>query len=122
MFEPGHLHRQQPFATADIPQYVLDVRYEVCQDPSEGALMHFNLSGVIDGKPFTDAFDLHRDLAFNFASALAKATAKHGLPADHGPILAKHAEYDAMFTDIRDKLQVHPGESIDLDHLEKDGF
>ncbi len=122
MFTPGHLHRKNQLATAQVPSYDVEVRYHVQHDPVEGALMHFELSGVIAGKSFSQTFNLHRDLAFNFASAISKALVKHGLPARHGPIMAKHAEYDAMFADIREKLQVHAGQPINLDHLEKDGF
>jgi hypothetical protein len=36
--------------------------------------------------------------------------------------MRSHAEYDAMFEDIRDKLGIKPGDPINLDNLEKDGL
>ena len=38
------------------------------------------------------------------------------------PIMRNHAEYDAMFEDIREKLGAQPGEAVNLDNLEKDGL
>ncbi|MDD0844319.1 DUF5064 family protein [Pseudomonas sp. Gutcm_11s] len=119
MFEPGHLHR------ASLPgqmEFSVDLFYEVRNDPKEGQMMHFRMEGHIGGKEFKDEFDLHRDTAFNFASVATRVAAKHGLPTNHSLIMRGHAEFDRMFEDIRDKLHAKPGETVNFDHLEKDGL
>jgi hypothetical protein len=119
MFKPGHLHRSsnQPGMPGGL-DFSIDVSYEVRNDPEEGAMMHFKLEGTINGKAFVDEFDMHRDVAFNFASLLGKALIKHGFPANTSPIMRGHDEYDAMFDDIRSKLNAKPGEPVNLDHLD----
>ncbi|SDH54708.1 protein of unknown function [Pseudomonas benzenivorans] len=122
MFKPGHLHRTAPLNMPHLPQFDIDVFYEVRRDPVEGMLMHFKVVGTIAGRAFSEEFDLHRDTAFNFASSITKAVAKHGLPSNVGPVMPEHAEYDAMFEDIRVQLGAHPGEPVDFDHLDEDGL
>ena len=121
MFEPGHLHRSFSGAPG-IPTGHIDVYYEVRQDAAEGVLMHFKVSGDLDGKLFTEEFDMHRDTAFNFASLISKAVVKQGLPSAVSPIMRNHKEYDAMFEDIRNKLGAKSGEPVSLVNLEKDGL
>ena len=117
MFTPGHLNRTN---VPGGPQYSIDVFYEVRRDPKEGMLLHFKMSGQVAGRTFVEEFDMHRDTAFNFASLLARAAVKHGLPANESLIMRGHAEYDAMFADIREKLGTKPGDPVNLDNLEKD--
>lgn len=120
MFTSGHLHRANSHANSGVPEYSIDVFYEVRRDPKEGVLMHFKMVGEVSGQNFIEEFDMHRDTAFNFASRVAKAAAKHGVPANTSLIMRGHAEYDAMFEDIRDKLGVQPGEPVNMDNAEKD--
>lgn len=121
MFEPGHLHRTFDNAPG-LPTGKIDVHYQVKNDPAEGMLMHFKVSGDLDGKTFTEEFDMHRDTAFNFASLITKAVVKQGLPSAVTPIMRNHKEYDAMFEDIRQKLGAKSGEPVNLDNLDKDGL
>ncbi|POF39124.1 DUF5064 domain-containing protein [Pseudomonas laurylsulfativorans] len=120
MFTPGHLHRTNTPAIPGVPEYNIDVFYEVRRDPKEGMLMHFKMVGDVSGHSFTEEFDMHRDTAFNFASRVAKAAVKHGVPANASLIMRGHKEYDAMFEDIRDKLGVQPGDPVNLDNAEND--
>jgi hypothetical protein len=120
MFTPGHLHRISTPGNPGIPEYNIDVFYEVRRDPKEGTLMHFKMVGHVSGREFIEEFDMHRDTAFNFASRVAKAAVKHGVPANASLIMRGHAEYDAMFEDIRDKLGVQPGEPVNFDNVDKD--
>lgn len=119
MFQPGHLHRAN---LSGQTQFAIDLFYEVRQDPREGTMLHFRMSGEIEGKAFSDEFELHRDTAFNFASVASRMAAKHGLPANQSLIMRGHDEFDRMFQDIRDKLGANPGDAVNLDHLEKDGL
>ncbi|WP_142580012.1 DUF5064 family protein [Pseudomonas koreensis] len=120
MFTPGRLHRSSTSGIAGVPEYSIDVIYEVRRDPKEGMLMHFKMVGEVSGRSFTEEFDMHRDTAFNFASRVAKTAVKHGVPANASLIMRGHKEYDAMFEDIRDKLGVQPGEPVNLDNAEND--
>lgn len=119
MFEPGHLHRASfPGQTS----FSVDVYYDVRHDPAEGAMLHFRMEGEIAGKAFKDEFELHRDTAFNFPSALSRVASKHGLPTNHSLVMRGHDEFDRMFKDIRTKLDAKPGEAVSFDHLDKDGL
>src|SRR5690606_30971690 len=119
MFEPGHLHRAS--LPGDSPAWHLDLHYDVQQDAREGPMLHLRLSGELDGKPFVEELRLHRDTAPNFASPLARHAELHGLPvAAHSHILADEEDYDRMSEDIRERLAVRPGESVDLEHVQLD--
>lgn len=121
MFKPGHLHRTKLAGMpASVPEFSIDVFYDVRHNPAEGTLVHFKVAGEVDGRSFVEEFEMHRDTAFNFASLIAKAVGKHGLPPNASPIMRGHAEYDAMFEDIREKLGAKSGEPVDFDHLEQD--
>ncbi|HEX5843800.1 MAG TPA: DUF5064 family protein [Pseudomonas sp.] len=122
MFEPGHLHRANPFASAGQPVFSIDLYYQVRHDPAEGPMLHMRLQGEVAGKAFEEVFELHRDTACNFASVASRLAQKHGLPTNQGLIMRSHAEYDQMFEDIRAKLGAHSGDPVNLDHLEKDGL
>ncbi|MET1078375.1 MAG: DUF5064 family protein [Pseudomonas sp.] len=122
MFTPGHLNRSNSPAGPGMPEFTLDVFYEARLDPGHGLLLHFKISGHVAGRAFVEEFDMPRDSAFNFASRVAKAAAKHGLPVNAGLIMRGHAEYDDMFADIRAKLGLKPGDPVDLENLEKDRF
>lgn len=122
MFEPGHLRRANNVATSEVPLFSVDLFYEVRQDPVEGAMLHMRMQGQVAGKVFEETFELHRDTAFNFASVATRLAHKHGLPTNQGLIMRSHTEYDQMFEDIRTKLGARSGESVNLDHVEKDRF
>lgn len=122
MFEPGHVHRtHEPLSEGDIG-YSIDFHYDVRDDATKGRMLQGRLEGEIDGKPFKDSFELHQDTAFNFASVITRLLTQHGLHPDAGMIMHDHKEYDEVFEDIRAKLGSKPGDSVDLQHLEEDGF
>jgi len=116
MFEPGHLHiahaALQPVEVA----YNIHIRYDITEIDSEAG-MHFILEGEINGKPFTETFDLPKDKAYNYASEASHLLAKHGLPKTTD-LHNMHGEYDAMFEDIRHKLHMKSGDPVKPEHLE----
>lgn len=122
MFEPGHLHRTNLPNMPGMPEFAVDIYYEVRNDAEQGMMMHFRMAGNFAGNVFEDEFELHRDTAFNFASSITRLAAKHGFHPAFGAVLRNHKEYDLMFEDIREKLKAVPGEPVNLDHLLKDGF
>lgn len=80
-------------------------------------MLHMRMEGEIDGRPFAEECELHRDMAFDFLNALTRIAVRNGLHPRFGPVLREHGEYDAMFRDIRDKLGLRPGDPVDLGHL-----
>lgn len=121
-YAEGHLHRANTVASEGCPVYVLDMYYEVRQDPVEGPMLAVRITGHCNGKDFEEKFELHRDTAYNFSSVATRAIAKHGVPVNNGLIMRNHKEYDLMFADIRNKLALRSGEAVDLEHLNKDGL
>lgn len=57
MFEPGHLHLVS-LPGLDQQDINIHIRYEVRQNAESGAYVHFDMDGEIDGKPFSDSFEL----------------------------------------------------------------
>ena len=60
MFEPGHLHLVS-LPGLDQQDINIHIRYEVRQNAESGAYVHFDMDGEIDGKPFSDSFELPRE-------------------------------------------------------------
>lgn len=120
MFKPGHLHRDnldhQP-RRVGMPRFSVDFYYEVRQDPQQGPMLHMRLAGEVNGRRFEEEFELHRDVAFNFASIASRAAVRHGLPPNASPVMRGHDEFDRVFADIRAKLHARPGEPVNLDHV-----
>lgn len=117
MFEPGHLHLQHAKLLADEVGYDIHLKYEVRTDAELGTLMHFDICGEIDGKAFEDQFELPKDQACNFASNAERIAHKHGLPKAKVLPVGVHKQYDAMFEDVRSKLDRHSGDSVDTERL-----
>jgi hypothetical protein len=118
MFEPGHLHITHTALQQTDVTYDIHIRYEVISDAKEGTSMGFTLEGEINGKAFTERFQLPRDLAYNFAHDASRLAIKHGLPnADCLP-LARDPDYDRMFEDVREQLHARSGEPVKPEHLE----
>lgn len=116
MSEPGHLHiTRAPLQPSDFG-YDINVEYQVVNDPVTGTAMHFSMHGEINGAAFTEEFELPRDMACNFASNCFHLAQKHGLPKTAN-IISMHHKYDAMFEDIRQRLDLHSGEAVKPEHL-----
>ncbi len=120
MFTPGHLHRDnndRPEHMRLLPPFSVDFYYEVRKDSQHGPMLHMRLVGDVDGRHFDEEFELHRDVAFNFASVATRVAARHGLPLNASPVMRGHDEYDKVFADIRTKLHAKPGDPVNLDHV-----
>lgn len=122
MFEPGHVHRANIPGIPGQQEFSIDLYYEARPNAQEGTMLHFRMVGEIGGKHFEEEFEMHRDTAFNFASVVSKVAVKHGLNANNTLIMRNHKEYDLIFEDIRRVLGAEPGETVNFDHLEKDGL
>ncbi|WP_434677872.1 DUF5064 family protein [Pseudomonas sp. R1-18] len=118
MFEPGHLHLTHAALQQSDVTYDIHIRYEVIEDPKEGKSMGFTMEGDINGKAFSEQFQLPRDLAFNFAHDASRIGIKHGLPNADSLPLARDPDYDRMFEDVRDQLDAKSGEPVKPEHLE----
>ncbi|MDH0746273.1 DUF5064 family protein [Pseudomonas sp. GD03842] len=115
MFEPGHLHIAHAALQPEDVGYDLHIRYELSQTDA-GPGMHFILEGEIDGKSVNETFDLPKDLAYNFAHDVSRLAEQHGLPK-HTDLHDMHGQYDAMFKDIRDQLDMKSGDPVKPEHL-----
>lgn len=122
MFKAGHLHRANLAETPGAPAFSIDIHYQVRTDSTEGQMVHFRILGEVQGKPFEESVELHRDTVFNFASTLTRTAEKHGLHPTFGAVVTNHKEYDQMFEDIRSQVHGVSGESVNFDHLRQDGF
>lgn len=118
MFEPGHLHLSHSALQKTDHSFDIHLRYQRVEDPAMGTCMSFDMQGEIDGKPFSESFQLPRDLAFNFAQNASRIAIRHGLPNPAGLPIAQHQDYDRMFEDIRAQLHAQSGEPVKPDHLQ----
>src|SRR5690606_36995660 len=50
---------------------IYDLQYQVRQDPDHGPMLQVQMRGEVDGKPFTEDFELYRDTAYNVFSRVA---------------------------------------------------
>ena len=122
MFEPGHIHRATVPGIPGLQEFSIDVYYEARPNAQEGTMLHLRMVGEIEGRHFEEEFEIHRDTAFNFASVISKVAVKNGLNPNNTLIMRNHKEYDLVFEDIRRILGAKPGDQVDFDHLDKDGF
>ncbi|GAB7527720.1 DUF5064 family protein [Pseudomonas sp. 3A(2025)] len=118
MFEPGHLHITRSALQKTDHSFDIHIRYQRIEDPAQGTSMSFAMDGEINGKPFSETFQLPRDLAFNFAHDASRIAIRHGLPNTAGLPIAQHKDYDRMFEDIRAQLDIKSGEPVKPEHLE----
>ncbi|TBU93965.1 DUF5064 family protein [Phytopseudomonas dryadis] len=117
MFKPGQLHiHYTPLLPGEIG-FEISVCYEVRQNAEHETVVHFDMSGEINGKAFADSFELPRDTAFNFASNATRIAVRNGLPTAAVHPLHAHRQYDLMFEDIRQQLHARPGEPVKPEHL-----
>ena len=117
-FEPGHLHIQRHALNKDDVSYDVCIDYEVSQDPKEGKGMLFTMHGNIQGKDLKETFYLPKDQAYNFASNVTKIAEKSGIPKALSSIGSNHQYYDAMFEDVRARLDMKSGDPVKPEHLE----
>lgn len=118
MFEPGHLHITHAALQQSDSTYDIHLRYEVTEDAKEGKSVAFTMDGEINGKSFSEHFQLPRDLAFNFAHDASRIAIRHGLPNAAALPLHLDKDYDRMFEDVRDQLDAKSGEAVKPEHLE----
>ncbi|UFH48749.1 DUF5064 family protein [Pseudomonas sp. KNUC1026] len=118
MFKPGHLHLEHRPVQKHDAAYQLDVHYDL-QTTDQGPGMHFRVTGDIAGKPVDTSFDLPRDMAVNFASHIDRIARQHGLPKTQVVPVSLHRQYDEMFNDIRTKLNLHSGDALSTERLDR---
>ena len=109
MFKPGRLSRAQFPHGCSRQHFVCTIEYRVRNDPDGVQVLQVSMRGAVDGKPFAEDFELHRDVAYNVFSAIARAAARHGLRLPDGPVWHGRSDYDAMFADIRHQLSLQAG-------------
>ncbi len=118
IFKPGHLHIERHALSSKDTSYDVWIDYEPLQHPKEGAGIQFNMHGQIFDKEINESFFLNKCHALNFASNIARLAEKHGIPKNNSNIGSIHKYYDYMFTDIKSKLQIKPGDAVDIGSFE----
>ena len=118
-FEPGHMHLQRMALTRDDLGYDLHVHYEPTQDANEGTGIAFHLHGTVDGTAVDDRFFLPRDQVLpSFLMRLSRTAQSYLTPPKRfDNLVSPHPVYDAMFEDLRAKLNLHSGEPVKPNHL-----
>lgn len=71
MFKPGCLTRARLPGCHAQHRCIYDLQYQVRQDPDHGPMLQVQMRGEVDGKPFTEDFELYRDTAYNVFSRVA---------------------------------------------------
>ncbi len=112
MFKPGRLSRVHFPHGCSRQHFACDIEYSVHNDPDSGQVLQVSMRGEVDGKPFSEEFELHRDIVYNVFSRVARIAVRHGLCLPGGPVLHGRADYDAMFADIRNKLSLTADEPL----------
>ena len=110
MFEPGHLHLARMRLLESDIGFHIDITYRLID---QGKRVRFDVQGQINEEAIEEYFELPRETAFNFASDIDHLLRRHGALSPEFLSLSEHKEYDAMFSDIRDKLNAWHGETID---------
>jgi len=120
-FQPGHVHIERTALNSADHSYDLNIEYEATTlDPKEGRGIQFHMHGSIEGKPVDEKFFLPKDQVLpSFLMLLSRKAQAHLAPPKKFETLSSpHKIYDAMFEDIRAKLDVKSGDSIKPEHLE----
>jgi hypothetical protein len=118
IFEPGHLHIERHALNNNDVNYNVCLDYEVFTDPQKGKGMQFTLHGKMQGKDVKETFFLPKEEVYNFARDVTRIAEKYGIPKTHSQIGFDHKHYNLMFEDIREQLDMHSGDPVNLEHFE----
>ncbi|MDF0730374.1 DUF5064 family protein [Pseudomonas entomophila] len=118
-FQPGHVHIERTALNKADHSYDLNIEYEATQDNTQGRGIQFRLHGSIEGKPVDEQFFLAKDEVLpSFLMVLSRKAQAHLAPPKKFENLGSpHKLYDAMFEDIRQKLDVKSGDPVKPEHL-----
>ncbi|RAS32853.1 MULTISPECIES: DUF5064 family protein [unclassified Pseudomonas] len=119
-FHPGHVHIERTALNSADHSYDLNIEYEAFSDPKEGRGIQFRMHGSIEGKTVDENFFLAKDQVLpSFLSVASRKAQSYLAPHQKFETLGSpHKLYDAMFEDIRQKLDVKSGDPIKPEHLE----
>jgi hypothetical protein len=115
MYVPGRIEVEQ-LAYGKHPALHLVLEYTV--DPlCANQHAHFSLTGQVGQRSVQERFSMHRDEAYNFLAEIDHRLRHYGVPLPKASVFTRHKDYDQMFEDLRQKLNMQPGEPIDLERL-----
>lgn len=117
-FTPGHLHIERHALTKNDVSYDMNIDYEAFTDPAKGKGIQFKMHGSIQGKDMSETFFLPKEEAYNFARDVTNIFEKYGIPKALSAIGSQHKHYDEMFEDIRAKLNMKSGDTVNPEHFE----
>ncbi|WP_449434682.1 DUF5064 family protein [Pseudomonas putida] len=118
-YQPGHVHIERTALNKNDHSYDLNIEYEAATDPKEGRGIQFHMHGKIEGKEVEERFFLAKDQVLpSFLSITSRKAQAYLAPHQKFETLGSpHKLYDAMFEDIRAKLDVKSGDPIKPEHL-----
>ncbi|MGF6392693.1 DUF5064 family protein [Pseudomonas plecoglossicida] len=119
-YEPGHVHIQRAALNPADHSYDLNINYEASSDPKEGRGIQFHMHGSIEGKSVDEKFFLSKEEVLpSFLMVLSrKAQSYLAAPKKFENLGSPHKLYDAMFEDIRQKLDMKSGDAVKPEHFE----
>ena len=118
MFEPGHLHIERHALTPNDVSYNIHLDYEVGKNPKGEKGIQFTMHGSIQDKDMKETFFLVKEETCNFARDVTRIAGKYGITPEKIVISSPHKLYDKMFKDIREKMDMKPGDTVDLKDFE----
>jgi len=113
MYEPGRLDVQR-LGNPQQPAFRLSLTYEVTP-PSREQVVRFDLNGTVGEQTVRETFELRRDVACNFLSVISRRLRGYGLAPRTACVFSWHNDYDPLFDDLRRRLQLKPGDPVDLE-------
>lgn len=118
-YEPGHVHIERTALNQNDHSYDLKIDYEAETDPKEGRGIQFRMHGTIEGKTVDEKFFLPKDQVLpSFLMKASRIAQSYLVPPHKFETLGSpHKLYDAMFEDIRQKLDVKSGDPVKPEHL-----
>ena len=118
-YEPGHVHIERTALNSNDHSYDLKIDYEANTDEKEGRGIQFRMHGIIEGKTVDEKFFLPKDQVLPSFLMKASRIAQSYLPPHQKfeTLGSPHKLYDAMFEDIRQKLDVKSGDPVKPEHL-----
>jgi len=119
-FEPGHVHIERTALNNSDHSYDLTIEYKAVTDDKEGRGIAFHMHGSIEGQPVDEQYFLAKDQVLPSFLMVLSRKAQHYLtpPKKFETLASPHKIYDAMFEDIRQKLEVKSGDPIKPEHLQ----
>ncbi|MDD1013338.1 MULTISPECIES: DUF5064 family protein [Pseudomonas] len=118
-FQPGHVHIERTALNKADHSYDLNIEYAVVREANKHGI-DFHMHGSIEGKTVEEKFFLSKEEVLPSFLSVATRRAQSYMPSPKKfeSLGSTHKIYDLMFEDIREKLDVKSGDSVNPEHFE----